>query len=86
MKTRLSVNITPSERLARMLVGALGVVGGVLLLRGADSGLALALEALLIVVGFDLLVTGALGHCPLYALLGYVRASLKGRTHEHRPA
>lgn len=28
----------------------------------------------------DLVVTGALGHCPLYAKLGHVPASLKGRT------
>ncbi|AWZ23006.1 YgaP-like transmembrane domain [Rhodococcus pyridinivorans] len=36
------------------------------------------LEVLLILAGLDLAVTGALGHCPLYAALGYQPKSLRG--------
>lgn len=80
MTTRWSTNITPAERAARMLIGGLGVVAGIVLLAGAGSTLAVVLELLLVVAGLDLVVTGALGHCPLYAKLGHVPASLKGRT------
>ena len=34
------------------------------------------LELLLIAAGLDLLVTGAIGHCPLYQKLGHVPKSL----------
>jgi hypothetical protein len=47
---------------------------------GAGSTLAVVLELLLVLAGLDLVVTGALGHCPLYARLGHVPASLKERT------
>lgn len=43
-------NITPTERIARIVVGGLGVL------------------------------TGALGHYPLYARLGHVPPSLKEKT------
>ena len=47
--------------------------------RGLLGGAALAvvLEVLLAVAGLDLVVTGALGHCPLYSRLGHVPASLR---------
>ncbi|MFF3958095.1 DUF2892 domain-containing protein [Streptomyces sp. NPDC001890] len=48
---------------------------GLVLIAGAGSVLALVLELLLIVAGLDLLVTGALGHCPLYAKPGHVPKS-----------
>ncbi|OJV84614.1 MAG: hypothetical protein BGO37_13785 [Cellulomonas sp. 73-92] len=70
------VNITRTERFSRVIVGSAGIVGGVLLLAGAHSVLAVVLEVLLILAGVDLLVTGARGHCPLYAKLGYVPAAL----------
>ncbi|HEY3547275.1 MAG TPA: DUF2892 domain-containing protein [Propionicimonas sp.] len=73
------INITPTERISRVLVGAAGIVGGVLLLAGAHTTLAVVLELLLVLAGVDLLVTGARGHCPLYAKLGYVPASLTHR-------
>lgn len=72
-----SVNITPVERAARVIVGLLGVLGGALLIGSAGSTLAVLLEVLLVVAGFDLLVTGLIGHCPLYKKLGHVPASLK---------
>ena len=80
MATRWSINITPAERMARVIIGGLGAVAGIALLAGATSTLAVILELLLVLAGLDLVVTGALGHCPLYAKLGHVPASLKGRT------
>ena len=80
MKSRWSINITPAERAARIVVGGTGAVVGIVLLLGATSTLAVALELLLVLAGLDLVVTGALGHCPLYAKLGHVPSSLKGRT------
>ena len=80
MGTRWSVNITPAERIGRVLLGALGAVGGIVLLIGATSALAVVLEVLLVLAGLDLVVTGALGHCPLYRRLGHVPRSLRGPT------
>jgi Protein of unknown function (DUF2892) len=74
---RLSVNITPIERSGRIIIGALGAVFGALLLASASGAVAVVLEVLLVVAGLDLIVTGALGHCPLYQKLGYVPASLR---------
>lgn len=76
------VNITPPERVGRIAVGLAGVVGGALLLTGASSAIAVVLEILLILAGLDLLVTGTTGHCPLYAKLGHVPASLARRAPE----
>lgn len=72
-----TVNITAVERWGRILVGIAAIVGGALLLVGAGSVLAVVLEVLLVLAGLDLLVTGALGHCPLYQKLGYVPRSLR---------
>jgi hypothetical protein len=80
MSSRWSINITPAERAARIIIGGAGAVVGIVLLVGATSTLAIALELLLVLAGLDLVVTGALGHCPLYARLGHVPTSLKGRT------
>lgn len=74
---RLSINITPAERIGRIAMGAAGVVVGVILLASAASALAVILEVLLIAAGADLVITGALGHCPLYARLGHVPKSLR---------
>jgi len=80
MNTRWSVNITPVERVARILVGLTGALAGAYLLAGAGSTVLGVLEVLLILAGLDLVVTGATGHCPLYKKLGHVPASLRGRT------
>jgi hypothetical protein len=77
MRQRLVVNITPKERAARVLLGLAGVVSAVLLLAGAAGAVATLLVVLLGLAGLDLIVTGALGHCPLYARLGHVPASLR---------
>ncbi len=71
------VNITPGERAGRILIGLVGTVGGIVLLGAAGSAFVAALEVLLIVAGLDMIVTGALGHCPLYARLGHIPPSLR---------
>jgi hypothetical protein len=77
---RLSINITPIERGARIILGLVVVVAAALLLRDADSAVTFALEILLVLAGLDLVITGATGHCPLYKKLGHVPASVRGRT------
>lgn len=74
---RPTVNITPPERAGRVLVGLVGAIGGLVLLGSAGSVAVAALEVLLVLAGLDLIVTGALGHCPLYRKLGYVPRSLR---------
>ena len=74
---RPTINITPAERLGRIFVGLVGVIGGLVLLASAGDAVVAALEVLLILAGLDLIVTGALGHCPLYRKLGYVPPSLR---------
>ncbi|MEX0650499.1 MAG: YgaP-like transmembrane domain, partial [Actinomycetota bacterium] len=73
------VNITPLERAGRVLVGAVGAVGGALLIATAGGALTTVLAGLLVLAGLDLVITGALGHCPLYRKLGYVPPSLRGQ-------
>ncbi|MHB8378589.1 MAG: YgaP family membrane protein [Acidimicrobiales bacterium] len=74
---RPSVNITPVERTGRIAIGVATIVIGAILLTSATSGVAIILEVLLVAAGADLLVTGALGHCPLYAKLNHVPTSLR---------
>ena len=76
MATGWKVNITPAERVGRILVGLIGAVGGILLLAGSPTVLSATLEVLLVLAGVDLMVTGATGHCPLYQKLGYLPRSL----------
>ena len=77
---RPAVNITPIERAGRVLVGAVGVIAGVLLLASPASAGTVVLEVLLVLAGLDLMITGALGHCPLYNRLGYTPRSLRRQT------
>ena len=77
MNRRFPVNITPTERAGRILVGLAGAIAGLVLLASASSALAAVLEVLLVAAGLDLLVTGAIGHCPLYQKLGHVPRSLR---------
>ena len=74
---RPPINITPVERAARVAVGVVGIVTGALLLAQAGGTVAVVLEALLVLAGLDLVMTGAVGHCPLYKRLGYVPRSLR---------
>lgn len=77
---RPAVNITPIERAGRVLIGAAGVLAGIVLLASAGSAGVAVLEVLLVLAGLDLMVTGALGHCPLYRKLGYTPPSLRRTT------
>jgi hypothetical protein len=76
-RRRLSLNITPAERIGRVLLGAAAVVTAIVLMAGAGSTIGIVLTVLLAAAGLDLVVTGALGHCPLYQKLGYVPRSLR---------
>lgn len=73
----LPINITPPERVARIAVGLAGAIAGVWLLTSVSGVGLVILEVLLVLAGLDLIVTGALGHCPLYRRLGYVPRSLR---------
>ena len=77
MSTRWKVNITPAERVGRILLGLVGAVGGILLLADSPTLLTGMLEVLLVLAGLDLVVTGATGHCPLYQKLAYFPRSLR---------
>lgn len=77
MRRRLTVNVGPGERVARIVVGLLGVIAGIVMLTGAPGAVVAVLAVLLGLAGLDLVVTGALGHCPLYARLGHVPASAR---------
>jgi Protein of unknown function (DUF2892) len=74
---RPEINITPSERAGRIVLGGAGAIVGLVLLASAAGALAVVLEALLVLAGLDLVVTGALGHCPLYHKLGHMPPSLR---------
>jgi hypothetical protein len=74
---RPEINITPSERVGRIALGGAAAIAGLVLLISASGALAIVLLALLVLAGLDLLVTGALGHCPLYAKVGHVPQSLR---------
>jgi hypothetical protein len=77
---RPSINITPVERGGRVVLGALAAIAGALLLTSAESVVAVILEVLLIGAGLDLVITGALGHCPVYQKLGFTPTSLRRPT------
>ena len=75
---RPTVNITPAERLGRVVLGLAAAVAAIALLSSGAGAVAAVLETLLLLTGLDLAVTGALGHCPLYKKLGYTPPSLRG--------
>src|SRR5664279_2636935 len=77
MRKRLTVNIGRQERVARIVVGLVGVIVGIVVLTGAPGAVVAVLAVMLGVAGLDLVVTGVLGHCPLYARLGHVPASVR---------
>jgi hypothetical protein len=71
-RARWTVNIIPAERAGRIVLGAAAVIAAAILLASAGSGVGVVLEILLGVAGLDLIVTGALGQCPLYQKVGYI--------------
>lgn len=82
MMKRPDINISPVERAGRIAVGGAAAGSGLVFLAGADAPVAIVLLALLVLAGLDLVVTGALGHCPLYAKLG--RHSISPHAHHSR--
>ena len=74
---RPPINITPAERLARVAVGLAGTIIGAWLLAAASGVGIIILEVMLVLTGLDLVVTGALGHCPLYRRLNHVPRALR---------
>lgn len=76
--SRRTVNISTVEQVGRVLIGVAAIVAGVALLTTGRSALAVVLEVLLVAAGLDMLVTGAVGHCPLYQRLGHVPRSQRG--------
>ncbi len=77
---RPAINLTPRERVARIALGGAGALAGVLLLTSASGAVAVVLELLLVLAGLDLVVTGALGFCPLYRKLGHMPQSLRAQS------
>jgi len=69
------VNIDPAERLARITVGVGVAIIGILLLSTTGSVLATMPAGLPVLAGLDLLITGALGHSPVYTKLGHTPRS-----------
>jgi hypothetical protein len=63
------VNLTLTERVARIVVGGLGAVGAIVWLAFVPSVLVAVGAVLLAATGIDLVVTGTRGYCPLYAWL-----------------
>lgn len=74
---RPPINLTSLERAGRIVVGGAGALAGLALLASASGAVAVVLELLLVLAGLDLVVTGALGFCPLYHKLGYLPHSLR---------
>lgn len=74
---RPAINITPGERAGRVVVGSVTALAGLVLLDGHPGTVAAVLEVFLILAGLDLVVTGALGFCPLYRKLGHVPRTLR---------
>lgn len=68
--SRPPINISPAERVARVAAGLAGIVAGSILLASTGGAAAVVLELVLVLAGLDLVVTGALGFCPLYKKLG----------------
>ena len=71
------INIGTPERVARVVLGGVAAVIGVLVLAGGPGAWGLVGALLLVAAGLDFVVTGAAGYCPLYARLGHVPRSLR---------
>lgn len=77
MATTRRRNITTPERAGRVVLGlALVVLAGAFVASGVGA-LGVLGALLLAAFGLDLVVTGAIGYCPLYARLGYVPPSFR---------
>lgn len=78
----MTVNLTSTERIARIILG-MGLIAFVAITFGATEVFAYrAFCVAFALVGVDMLVTGAIGFCPLYYKLG--RRSLAIAHHQPR--
>ena len=77
---RPPINITPPERVGRVALGGAAALAGLVLLTSAAGVVAVVLELALVLAGLDLVVTGALGFCPLYHQLGHTPRSLRAQS------
>ena len=70
----MTTNLAAWERLARVVLGAGLILGGIALF-GASAVLGVKfVAAALALLGADFAITGAIGFCPLYARLGLTSA------------
>ena len=68
-------NVGNLERVARSVGGGVAAVLGLVLIIGTGGPpWVVALDAVLIALGLDFVVTGATGCCPLYRWLGWSTA------------
>lgn len=74
-----SVSMIPAERIARVTSGLVAVLAAVTLFQDASSPAAVVLKGLVALAGLDLVITGALGHGPLYNTAGPVATSPERR-------
>lgn len=73
-------NVGPVERGARIIGGSTAAIIGLLWLIGGPASAFVAVAAVvLIVLGLDFFVTGAIGYCPLYHRLGWSTANHRNR-------
>lgn len=70
-------NVGTIERVIRVALGGALAIWAVVLLLGGGAMIWLLLDAALIALGVDFLVTGIRGYCPLYNLLGWSTAQSK---------
>lgn len=82
-----SINVTPAERIARVMIGLAGVISGAYVLTAGATVVTAVLAVLLILAGLDLVVTGATGHYPAVPEAGIRPGLVEGRnimTNEER--
>lgn len=84
MKRRF-INITPLERIHRIVIGQTTAIVAVIVLVAAHGPLAGLIEGLLLLAVVDLLITGTLGHSGFYRKLEYLRTlRMQGEQPAHR--
>ena len=71
----MKTNIAGWERMLRVLFGATLLVAGLVGFGGSEALAYRAFAVVLVLLGLDFIVTGALGFCPLYHKLGWSTAS-----------
>lgn len=85
MSTRWSINITPVERAARIVLGAAAVLVGLVLLTGAASTWAVALELLLVLAVSTWSSPARSGTARCTPASVTCRSRWKDEGHEHAP-